>query len=64
MKKGFQIFKTFCGGVMNGWEIMENNEKTSTRRGEVVARDIEFLGNIESSPAKEVHNKSMNGVVF
>lgn len=64
MKKGLEIFQTFCGGAMNGWEIKEKSENTSTRRGEVVARDIEFLGNRESSTAKEVHNKSMNGVVF
>jgi hypothetical protein len=49
---------------MNGWEIKENSENTSTRSEEVVARDIEFLGNRESSTAKEVHDKSMNGVVF
>jgi len=49
---------------MNGWEIKENSENTSTRSEEVVARDIEFLGNRESSTAKEVHDKAMNGVVF
>uniref|UniRef100_A0A6N2N8Y1 Uncharacterized protein n=1 Tax=Salix viminalis TaxID=40686 RepID=A0A6N2N8Y1_SALVM len=49
---------------MNGWEIKENRENTSTRSEIVVGRDIEFLGNRESSTAKEIHNKSMNGVVF
>ena len=60
----FEIFEAFLGGAVNGGQVKEGNEKSSSGREEEETGDVELGRDIKSDAAKEVHDESLDCEVF
>lgn len=59
-----KVSQTFGGGSVDGGQIKESDESSSTGSVEEERGDVELCRNIEGYAAEQIHDESSNGETF
>ena len=60
VEKGVQVFETFGGGVVNGWEVYEEVLSSSAGSEKEVSGEVEFGSNRKCMGAEKVHDECLD----